>query len=597
MTTFPTRQTHFQQLADKTQQQYNQLAILRLGWFIGLFIGVILLHKIDQSGWAAGVGVVGLVGFTVLLKWHQRVRRERDLNRHLVFINQDEQARLDRTYLRPETGLAFAPPDHAYAQDLDVFGRHSLYKLLNRTHTHDGAARLAQYLLHPTLPATIMLRQEAAAALKPHLDWRQMAEALARLNEKVSESPEGLREWANTPTPLPAWTNLVRFIFPIITVGVFVAWLLGYLPGVAVLGCLAIHGSVLGQTNKIALVVGEQTHAVTQTLLAYTDLLRHAEQMPGNSRMLQDLRSRLTTSAGTASKAIAQLARLVENLNFRQNIYFVLFVGLATLWDLHYLQALNRWKAHYGPLLADWLAAEAEIEAINSLAGFAYAHPDYATPELVEDNGIHVEADTVAHPLLPPKRAIANTLSVVGSGKTILITGSNMSGKSTFLRTLGLNVVLAQAGAVTSARKFACSPVQVYTSMRTQDSLEENTSSFYAELKRLRTLIRLAKPNGQPDQLPVLYFLDEILKGTNSADRHKGAEALIRQLHRTTASGFVSTHDVELGSMANADDFVANYHFRSDIDAGQVTFDYHLRPGVCESFNASQLMQAMGIEV
>ncbi|MBO0930786.1 MutS-related protein [Fibrella aquatilis] len=597
MTTFPTRQAHFQQLADSAQQRYNQLAIIRLIWFLGAIFGVFFLYKIEQSGFAAGLGAIGLVGFAWLLKRHQRIRRERDLNRQLVFINEDEQARLDRTYLRPETGLAFAPSDHAYAQDLDVFGKQSLFKLLNRTHTHDGSARLAQYLLHPALPATIMLRQEAAAALKPHIDWRQEAEALARLNERVAESPEGLREWANTPTPLPVWTNLVRFLLPIITLGVLAAWMLGYLPGLAVIICLAVHGVVLGQTNKLALLVGEQTNTVSQTLLAYTDLLRHAEQMPGDTRMLQDLRRRLNTPNGTASTAIARLARLVENLNFRQNVYFMLFVGLPTLWDLHYLQALNRWKAQYGPLLADWLAVEAEIEAINSLAGLAYAHPDYATPELVEDNGIYLEADTVAHPLLPPTRAIANTLSLIGSGKTVLITGSNMSGKSTFLRTLGLNVVLAQAGAVTSARRFACSPVQVYTSMRTQDSLEENTSSFYAELKRLRTLIRLAKPSGDPAQLPVLYFLDEILKGTNSADRHKGAEALIRQLHRTTASGFVSTHDVELGSMANADGFVTNYHFRSDIDAGQVTFDYHLRTGVCESFNASQLMQAMGIEV
>ncbi|MBO0937403.1 DNA mismatch repair protein MutS [Fibrella sp. HMF5335] len=597
MTTFPSRQAHFQQLADKAQQQYNQLAILRLAWFFGVLAGVFFLYKIGQYGLAVGLGSAGLIGFAVLLKWHQRIRRERDLNRQLVFINEDEQARLDRTYLRPETGLAFAPPDHAYAQDLDVFGKHSLFKLLNRTHTHDGSARLAHYLLHPALPATVMLRQEAAAALKPHLDWRQQAEALARLNERVAEPTEGLREWTNTPTPLPAWVDPVRFLFPLITLGVIVAWLSGYLPGLAVIGCLAVHGLVLGQISKLALLVGEQTYNVTQTLLAYTDLLRHAEQMPGDTRMLQDLRRRLTTDAGTASGAIAHLARLVENLNFRKNIYFALFVGLPVLWDLHYLQALNRWKVRYGPFLADWLSVEAEIEAINSLAGFAYAHPGYAKPELVEDNGIHVEGTAIAHPLLSPTRAIANTLSLIGSGKTVLITGSNMSGKSTFLRTLGLNVVLAQAGAVTSAVRFACSPLQVYTSMRTQDSLEENTSSFYAELKRLRTLIRLAKPNNDPGQLPVLYFLDEILKGTNSADRHKGAEALIRQLHRTAASGFVSTHDVELGSMANADDFVANYHFRSDIDAGQVTFDYHLRPGVCKSFNASQLMQAMGIEV
>lgn len=246
------------------------------------------------------------------------------------------------------------------------------------------------------------------------------------------------------------------------------------------------------------------------------------------------------------------------------------------------------------PCLSRWFEALGELEALNSLAGFSYAHPAYATPDIVEDQ-LTLDLTQAAHPLLPTERSVPNSLKLVGSGQTILITGSNMSGKSTFLRTVGANVVLALAGAVVSAERFVCSPVRVFTSMRTQDSLEESTSSFYAELKRLQTLIGLTQSSA--DRLPILYFLDEILKGTNSADRHRGAEALIRQLHLTSASGFVSTHDLELGQLTNADSFVRNYHFQSDLNDGELVFDYTLRQGICKSFNASQLMQAIGIDM
>jgi hypothetical protein len=424
------------------------------------------------------------------------------------------------------------------------------------------------------------------------------------LNEKIGLSTSGLRTWATGNTPLPGWINIARFILPIAMLALFISWVMGYVPGWTVFVALAVHGAVLSSLKETTKQVSEQTHEIAQSLSDFADLFRFVERAPGDSVLLTDLRKQLQSGQTTASAAIGQLARLVENFNFRRNPYFYLFVGLPSLWDAHYLVALNRWRAQHGPVLADWFAALAEAEALNSLAGFTHAHPEYAQPELLEDESVHIDAQQVAHPLIPPGRAVANSLAFDGSGNTILITGSNMSGKSTFLRTVGLNVVLAQAGAVVAAKRFVCSPVQVYTSMRTQDSLEENTSSFYAELKRLRTLIQLTQKD-QSDpidatpqaSLPILYFLDEILKGTNSADRHKGAEALIRQLHRTKASGFVSTHDLELGQLGESVDFVKNYHFRSDIHEGKVTFDYHLRPGICQSFNASQLMQAIGIEL
>lgn len=601
-TTFLERQQQFSQKEQAAQRRYNQLAFWRLVWFIGSIVAVWLLIRLDEQLAAIGTLVVGLVGFLVFLKKHQQIRYERDLNHQLSFINQDELGRLKRQYIRPETGEQYATPTHYYAGDLDVFGKHSLFRLLNRAHTYDGQKRLATWLKAPSGPDAVRLRQEAAAELKPNVDWRQEFEALAYVESTTGQSPAALIEWATAGTaPLPAYLKAVRFIFPVITLCLFTAWLTGYIPGAVVLLALVVHGLVLRQTSARAQEASEQTTEMSTALKAYQSLFSRAEQLSVNALRLQVIQKALTADEKSASEAIGQLGRLTEGLNYRRNPYFYFLFGIATLWDIHYLLRLECWQQAYGPSLSYWFEVLGELEALNSLAGFAYAHPSYATPDIV-DSQVVLELASAAHPLLGTNNSVANSLVLRDSGKTILITGSNMSGKSTFLRTVGTNVVLALAGSVVRAERFKCSPVQVFTSMRTQDSLEESTSSFYAELKRLQTLIGLTAA-GQSDtppgtkKLPVLYFLDEILKGTNSADRHRGAEALIRQMHRTTASGFVSTHDLELGQLTDADGFVRNYHFQSDLNDGELVFDYKLRDGICRSFNASQLMRAIGIEM
>ncbi|GAA4410101.1 MutS family DNA mismatch repair protein [Nibrella viscosa] len=591
---FIQRQHQFAQQQQAAQRRYNQLAIIRLSWFVIAVALVWWLGSTGQTTWAFVVAGLGLTGFLYLLKKHQAVRRERDYAGHLQFINQDEAARLERKYLRNETGAQFGNPLHPYSADLDVFGPHSLFRLLNRTHTYIGERTLAQWLQQPAPPQTIRFRQQAVAELAPQLDWRQAFEAAAYLSTGAGQAPEPLLAWAGEPVPpLPGYLKVVRWVLPVFTVGLIGLWLTGMVPGVAVLGSLFVHGLVLSQTTKRTQAVSEQTFEMVQALDTYRDMLRLIENRSAEAVQWRQIRRHLTADGEPASAAIRQLHRLTDNLNFRRNPYFYLFFGVLTLWDVQYLIGLDRWRQRHGRHLPQWLDALAEAEALNSLAGLAFAHPDYAVPD-IRDTGVVLDAREAAHPLITPAKAVANSLALTGSGQTILITGSNMSGKSTFLRTLGANVVLALAGSVVCAEAFACSPLRVFTSMRTQDSLEESTSSFYAELKRLQTLIQLTS---QTDSLPVLYFLDEILKGTNSADRHRGAEALIRQLHRTPASGFVSTHDLELGQVGEQVDFITNYHFQSDLHQGELVFDYRLRTGICQSFNASQLMQAIGIQM
>jgi len=611
---FLSRQQQCQQAEQVAQRQHNELALWRLIWFLGVVFAVWMLHRADQVAATLAVALAGIIGFLWMLKRHTSIRRTRDLNHHLAFINGDEAARLERKFLRPETGEQFMSPLHPYSGDLDVFGKLSLFRLLNRTHTYEGNRRLADWLLSPAKPETIHFRQQAVAQLVPQLDWRQTLEGLAYLNEAVSNPTASLHNWATAKVgPLPGYLNIARFVLPILTITLLAAWLGGLVSGWAVLASIAVTGALLGRVSEQAKLVSEQTQDIAAALDTFRDLLAHTESVTGKAERLRVIRDTLGSGSQSASVLVGQLSSLVQNFNFRRNPYFYLFVGLPVLWDVHYLVRLERWRQEHGPQLDRWFGALAEMESLNSLAGFAYAHPTYVQPDIVEPDHLTLDARQAVHPLLVPGKGVANSLAMEGAngpshggpshGETILITGSNMSGKSTFLRTLGANAVLAMAGAVVSAEQFVISPVRLFTSMRTQDSLEESTSSFYAELKRLQILIRLS---GEPSDssglsAPILYFLDEILKGTNSADRHRGAEALIRQLHKTTAAGFVSTHDLELGQLTNTTgeplEFVRNYHFQSDIQDGKLLFDYRLRDGICQSFNASQLMRSIGIDM
>ncbi|MGB3617099.1 MAG: DNA mismatch repair protein MutS, partial [Catalinimonas sp.] len=289
---------------------------------------------------------------------------------------------------------------------------------------------------------------------------------------------------------------------------------------------------------------------------------------------------------------IKDLVAVVRWLDARANLLYGL-VNWVLMVDLHVLRRLERWQARHLDEVPRWFEALAELDALNALAGIYFAHPDWCRPE-VADGTITFEAEGLGHPLLPPDRRVRNDFAFEGAGKILLVTGANMAGKSTFLRTVGVNMVLAQAGAPVCARRFRMSTLQVFTSMRTQDSLEESVSGFYAELRRLRQLLDLLRRTDEP----VFYMLDEILKGTNSRDRQTGALALIKQLHRERATGMISTHDVELGQRA-ADLGVdlTNLSFNSTITGEEIHFDYRLTPGLCRSFNATKLMEQIGIAV
>ena len=600
--TFQSRKNKFQNLAEQFQKQYNQWAIFRAILFLAIVMVCYFSYQYFSFTHAVFTFIIGISIFLFSVSKHLKIKYLRDKNRILFILNEDEIKRLNNVFTRTETGEQFAEPNHFYASDLDIFGKQSLFRLLNRTYTHTGGATLANWLKFPVQKTKILSRQASIEELSTKVDFRQDLEASAMMIEEVSEPTQKLISWSEESENETIKRPLFQYgkFLPYLTVPLILAWAFGYIPIGYPLLMLLIHGFILKQIYDTVSHALDSTIRLSTTLKAYANL---SELIVNESFKHPEL-TNSQTKLSEASPAIRALEDILNRLGNRTNPIFALIAGVPLLWDIQYFIKLENWKKTHQQHLPEWLSAIAQFETLNSFAGFSFANPDFVKPEISEQV-ILLKTQGLAHPMIPKNRRIPNDIQLVGEGKTIIITGSNMSGKSTFQRTVAVNIVLALAGSVVCAEAFACSCMQVFTSMRTQDSLEEGTSSFYAELKRLKTLIE-AVGNWQSavgsrqltrNVIPIFYFLDEILKGTNSKDRHEGAKALMLQLHHTTASGFISTHDVELGNEFDNQGFVENYSFSSEVINDDLVFDYKLRSGVCHSFNASMLMKGIGIEM
>ncbi|MDZ7900863.1 MAG: DNA mismatch repair protein MutS [Arcicella sp.] len=618
---FQNRKIHFQNLANNFQKQYNQWAIFRAVLFIVIALACYGFYQYLSFSYSVFAFILGIAIFLFSVSKHLKIKYLRDKNRALVSLNEDEIKRLDNVFTRTETGEEFAESNHFYTSDLDIFGKQSLFKLLNRTHTYTGANTLANWLKYPAQKFEILNRQESIEELANKIDFRQDLEASALLIEEVSEPTQKLISWSAEPENEIIKKPIFQYgkLLPYFTIPLILAWAFDYVPIGYPLLMLIIHGMILKQIYQIASNALDQTLRLSPTLKAYANL----SELIVNEKFTYQKLKNLQTELSEASPAIRALEDILNKLGNRANPIFTFVVGVPTLWDIQYFIKLENWKQQHKNNLPKWLESMAEFETLNSFAGLSFANPDFVKPTITEGS-ISLKVKGLGHPMIQKAKRVTNDIELLGDGQTIIITGSNMSGKSTFQRTVAVNIVLALAGSVVCAEAFACSCMQVFTSMRTQDSLEEDTSSFYAELKRLKTLIEAVSNeemsredlpknsklsqlpslsvasvhwDAQSRPLPIFYFLDEILKGTNSKDRHEGAKALMLQLHRTTASGFISTHDVELGDEFENQGFVKNYSFSSEVVNDDLVFDYKIRAGVCHSFNASMLMRGIGIEM
>jgi hypothetical protein len=502
--------------------------------------------------------------------------------------------RLEGTWQgKGRTGEAFLTRDHPYARDLDVFGKGSLFELLATTVSPWGTAALASWLKEPASLPEVHLRQEAVKELRPLLDLRESVASEPAEGNEATDS-EALERWATSPPRLASkagrWTALV---LGLTTLVLAILWLASRVDRVVFLASLAVSASfaLFFRSRATAVLAAAETPSRDLSLLA--SLLEILEKQSFRSSHLTSLQARLAPEGEAASLGIRRLARLIEFLDARRNQLFAPIAALL-LWGTQFAFAIESWRARSGPHVPRWLGSVGELDALLALAGYGFENPDDVFPHTTEERAVF-EATGLGHPLIASDRLVRNDVALGGRAAPplLVVSGSNMSGKSTLLRSVGVNAVLALAGAPVRARTLTLSRLRVAASIRVEDSLQEGISHFYAEILRLRQIMELTK-----GEIPVLFLLDEILHGTNSHDRRIGAEAVVRGLVERGAIGFITTHDLALSKLEETlNGRAKNVHFEDHIEGGKILFDYLMRDGVVKKSNALELMRGIGLEV
>jgi hypothetical protein len=545
-------------------------------------------------GWFAWNGAlspwwmaVPVVVFVALVRHHERVLGERDrFARAAAFYDRGIARLEDRWIGAGATGERFRDPSHPYAEDLDLFGPGGLFELLSACRTRMGEETLARWLLVGAPPEEIRARQEAVEELRPMLDLR---EDLAVLGAGIEGGvhPDALVRWAEAPRLMPgraAWIA-AGVVSAAVLAAVFLA------TRTPILAALAVAGAVGLWLRRRVLAVLASVEGALHDLDLLARVLERLERERFVSTELQALRRALDVDGRPPSRRIAGLRRIGELIDSRDNVALRI-VGPPVLYSTHLAFAVERWRAASGTHVRKWLDALGEIEALASLGAFAYERPDYPFPDILEGEP-RFEGEAVGHPLLAASRCVRNDLRLDGSQRLLIVSGSNMSGKSTLLRTVGVNAALALAGAPVCAARLRLAPMRLGASIRVTDSLHGGTSRFFAEIRRLRMIMDLAAPPGG-----LLFLLDELLHGTNSHDRRAGAEGVLRGFLDRRAIGLITTHDLALTAITGPmQGLAANVHFEDHLEGGQISFDYRLRDGVVAKSNALELMRSIGLEV
>lgn len=558
--------------------------------------------------------LIPAAAFVALASLHARALRAlRNCTRVAAFYRRG-LSRLSGDWMgKGDKGQRFLDPAHPYARDLDVFGPGSLFELLSAARTPGGDQALAGWLLEAASPGEIGARQAAVDDLRPRLDLR---EELAVLGEDVGRavSPEALAAWGEAaPVLRPGPVRAVLVLLALGWVASLVAWgawgrwdfavivsalnlsvssrfrkrMLGIAPAAGIRAAADESGADSHATYRAA----RDVERVAPELELLAAVLARLDREPFSCPKLGDLKAALRAEGLAPAQALARLSRLVEYLEQRRHLA-VKAVDAFIFWRLQWAFAVEAWRARFGGALRGWLAAVGEIEALSSLAGYAYEHPADVFPEFSAESPLF-EAEGLAHPLLPEGRAVPNDLRLGRDLRLIVISGPNMAGKSTLVRAVGVNAVLAQCGAPVRARRLRLSPLAVAASICVLDSLQGGVSRFYAEITRLKLITGMTE-----DARPVLFLLDELLNGTNSHDRRVGAEAVVRSLVSRGAIGLVTTHDLALARLAGDPALgAANFHFADHLEDGELRFDYRMSPGVVETTNALKLMRSIGLDV
>ena len=513
---------------------------------------------------------------------------------NLVAVNKEEIEAVNGSYFQFNDGNAYTPPNHFYANDLDITGHASLFQFCNRTISWMGSSRLAAWLLAPAPASDIPLRQEAIRELTTKRSTGQLLQASGRDNPVQEKTFLRLSSWLKEGASFsdnPLWTWL-RILVPVIMSSVTVAVIFDIIPLNVFYGFLFIAAVLAYQLNKKVAPVHDKLSKMVDELSSLSEGIALIEGEDFKSSLLNDLRNCFVSDNTNASQRLGKLKKILDRLDLRYNIVVSAPLNLLFLWNLQQVLDLEKWKKENAAEVEGWFDKIGDFEALNSLATTSFNNPDWAFPE-ISSPYFHLTLTTSGHPLIKKDRRVDNDVSISKKGELMIVTGSNMAGKSTYLRSVGINIVLAMAGSPVCATSCKLSPVNLLSSMRIFDNLEENTSTFYAELKKLKLIID--KVNAGEE---VFVLLDEILRGTNSLDRHTGSVALIKQFIKHHAAAIIATHDVTLAQLIKEyPENIINQHFDAQVDGEELYFDYKLKPGISTSLNASILMKKIGIEL
>ncbi|SMB90183.1 MutS domain III [Desulfonispora thiosulfatigenes DSM 11270] len=576
----------------------NKLSSLRLIIALAGIVNIMFLYMTKNYIPINYILPIYLVLFTYLVVRHNKVKREYEYSCALHSINEDALIRLKGDWKSfKDTGIEFKDDSHSFSSDLDIFGQGSLFQYINTTTTAMGRQTLSKYLTHPCESKDqIITRQEAIKEVSTKLDWRQsfMTEGMM-ISEKSYKRKnnliEGLYKFVETKNEnyTKPWLIFGVSLLPVISIIFILLYLVNIVPYQIPLLALSMQAFISVFKNKERSKNLNLVYTYKERIKAYSKMLSQIEGENFKSGYLLELKNKLINSdKSTASKQIKKLEKITDNISNRSNLAFII-INILILWDYQCMISLELWKKNSGGKIRNWLETIGEFEALSSLSNIRYDNPSWSTP-IIEDKPYHFTAKDLGHPLLGESR-VCNDLKIDDLTKVLLITGSNMSGKSTYLRTAGINLVLAYAGAPVCAKEFNCSLFNIYTCMRVSDNLEKNTSSFYAELLRIKEIVDASKNQN------VFFLLDEVFKGTNSHDRHEGAKILIKNLLENNAIGLVSTHDLELEVLEKeSNKRVRNYHFEEYYKNNQIYFDYKLKQGISTTRNAMYLIKMVGID-
>lgn len=577
-----------------TRMKRKQLivSLMRLLVFLtGIFFSVLAF------GYSVPAGIVTIVisasVFLLLIKIFSEYSEKIRLSGNLIRINENEINALEGNYSAFDSGSDMLDVSHDFSADIDLFGEDSLFRYLNRTVTDPGRSSLAKWLSDPyAMKHDISGRQEAIRELAAKLEWRQQFMANGLDRPLTWDEINGLGRWLNKSdyffSSLPV--ILIAFILPAATIAALYLGITGLISINFFILLFIVNLSILGlflkRINRIHAMV-TQKHFFLKSV---EKLIRLFEAEEFHSSLMISIRKRIFVQKGSVADKIKLLDSIVQSFDNRLNMFMGLILNGILLWDLHCLRNLEKWRREAASDLPAWLELLGEVDALNSLANYAWNNPGHCYPS-VDGTGSVIEAVEMGHPLLSYDTRIVNDFTMNQSGQIVVITGANMAGKSTFLRTVAVNMVLAMTGAPVCAASMKLMPLRLFTSMRTTDSLSKNESYFYAELKRLKTLKERLE-----SRETLFFILDEILKGTNSTDKSIGSKMFLKRLVELGGTGLIATHDISLGEME--EEFpgnVINKCFEIEINGAEIKFDYKLREGITRKMNAAALMKQMGI--